>query len=87
VRQRDAIEMLADSGVGALGPTTWADLGCVTGTFTLALAGLLAPGSTIHPRYCRPGQYEIDELTNPRRRDFALTRRPRKMGSAFEPLS
>jgi trans-aconitate methyltransferase len=48
VRQRDAIEMLADSGVGALGPTTWADLGCGTGTFTLALAGLLAPGSTIH---------------------------------------
>ena len=40
--------MLADSGVGALGPTTWADLGCGTGTFTLALADLLAPGSAIH---------------------------------------
>src|SRR3954462_2698537 len=48
VRQRDAIEMLADSGIGSLGLTTWADLGCGTGTFTLALAGLLAPGSTIH---------------------------------------
>jgi hypothetical protein len=34
----DAIEMLADSGVEALGPTTWADLGCGDGTFTLALA-------------------------------------------------
>ena len=39
--------MLADSDVGALGPTTWADLGCGTGTFTLALADLLAPGSVI----------------------------------------
>jgi len=48
VRQRDAIEMLADSDVGSLGPTTWADLGCGTGTFTLALASLLAPGSAIH---------------------------------------
>jgi SAM-dependent methyltransferase len=48
VRQRDAIEMLADSDVGSLGPTTWADLGCGTGTFTLALADLLARGSAIH---------------------------------------
>jgi SAM-dependent methyltransferase len=44
----DAIEMLADSKVDALGPTTWADLGCGDGTFTLALATLLAAGSTIH---------------------------------------
>jgi ubiquinone/menaquinone biosynthesis C-methylase UbiE len=48
VRLRDAIDMLADSGVAALGPTTWADLGCGTGTFTLALADLLSPGSAIH---------------------------------------
>ena len=48
VRLRDAIEMLAESGVATLGPTTWADLGCGTGTFTLALADLLSPGSTIH---------------------------------------
>jgi SAM-dependent methyltransferase len=48
VRLPDAIEMLAESGVRALGPTTWADLGCGNGTFTLALADLLAPGSTIH---------------------------------------
>lgn len=48
VRLRDAIEMLAESDVAALGPSTWADLGCGTGTFTLALADLLAPGSTIH---------------------------------------
>jgi trans-aconitate methyltransferase len=44
----DAIEMLADGDVYALGPTTWADLGCGDGTFTLALATLLAAGSTIH---------------------------------------
>jgi trans-aconitate methyltransferase len=48
VRQGDAIEMLADSGVAALGPTTWADLGCGSGTFTLALADLLAPESAVH---------------------------------------
>jgi SAM-dependent methyltransferase len=48
MRLRDAIDMLADSGVEALGPTTWADLGCGDGTFTLALAALLAAGSTIH---------------------------------------
>lgn len=48
MRLRDAIELIADSGVAALGPTTWADLGCGTGTFTLALAGLLAAGSVIH---------------------------------------
>src|SRR4029453_8331502 len=48
MRLRDAIEMLADSGVESLGPTTWADLGCGVGTFTLALAALLATGSTIH---------------------------------------
>jgi SAM-dependent methyltransferase len=48
VRLHDAIELLTDSGVGALGRSTWADLGCGTGTFTLALAELLAPSSTIH---------------------------------------
>ena len=48
VRLRDAIEMLAESGVHTLGPTTWADLGSGTGTFTLALANLLAAGSTVH---------------------------------------
>lgn len=48
MRLRDAIDMLADSDVGALVPTIWADLGCGDGTFTLALADLLAPGSMIH---------------------------------------
>ena len=48
MRLRDAIEMLAESGVGALGPTIWADLGCGDGTFTRALADLLASGSLIH---------------------------------------
>jgi trans-aconitate methyltransferase len=48
MRHRDAIDLLADSGVDALGSTSWADLGCGDGTFTLALAELLAPGSTIH---------------------------------------
>jgi SAM-dependent methyltransferase len=44
----DAIAMLAPADLGASGPTTWADLGCGSGTFTRALASLLAAGSTIH---------------------------------------
>jgi SAM-dependent methyltransferase len=48
MRSRDATEMLADSGVDALGPTIWADLGCGNGTFTVALAEVLASGSVIH---------------------------------------
>ena len=48
MRLRDAIDMLADSRVGALGPTIWADLGCGDGTFTRALADILAAGSIIH---------------------------------------
>lgn len=48
MRQRDAVDLLSGSGVEALGPTIWADLGCGDGTFTLALADLLASGSSIH---------------------------------------
>ena len=48
MRLRDAIDMLTTSGVDALGPMIWADLGCGDGTFTLALADLLAPGSVVH---------------------------------------
>ena len=48
MRLRDAIDMLAESGVEALGPTIWADLGCGDGTFTRALADILASGSLIH---------------------------------------
>jgi hypothetical protein len=45
---RDAVAMLARSGIEALGPTIRADLGCGDGTFTIALADLVAAGSTIH---------------------------------------
>jgi len=48
MRRRDAVDLLADSGVDALEPTTWADLGCGDGTFTLALGDLLSSDSTIH---------------------------------------
>ena len=48
MRLRDAIDMLAESGVEALGPTIWADLGCGDGTFTRALADMLTPGSLVH---------------------------------------
>jgi ubiquinone/menaquinone biosynthesis C-methylase UbiE len=48
MRLRDAVDMLAGSDVAAPGPATWADLGCGDGTFTVALASVLAPGSIIH---------------------------------------
>src|SRR4029453_705710 len=48
MRLRDAIDMLANADVDALGPTIWADLGCGDGTFTVALADRLASGSLIH---------------------------------------
>ncbi len=44
----DAVSLLADPSLASLPPTTWADLGCGSGTFTLALAELLLPGSMIH---------------------------------------
>ena len=40
--------MLGGSDLAASGPTTWADLGCGDGGFTLALAEVIAPGSLIH---------------------------------------
>jgi ubiquinone/menaquinone biosynthesis C-methylase UbiE len=40
--------MLAGSGIEQLGPTSWADLGCGDGTFTIALAEALAADSVIH---------------------------------------
>lgn len=42
----DHVALIRD-GVAA-GGTVWADLGSGTGAFTLALADLLGPGSTIH---------------------------------------
>ena len=48
MRVRDAMKMFEGSDLASLGPTVWADLGCGDGTFTLALAQLLAAGSVIH---------------------------------------
>src|SRR5215510_15481508 len=48
MRPRDATDMLAGSGIEDLGPTIWADLGCGDGTFTVALAEVLAANSVIH---------------------------------------
>jgi SAM-dependent methyltransferase len=45
---RDAIAMFEGADLSSPAPSTWADLGCGDGTFTLALASLLAPGSVVH---------------------------------------
>jgi ubiquinone/menaquinone biosynthesis C-methylase UbiE len=44
----EAINMLANEHLNFPGAQQWADLGCGSGTFTLALAGLLHPQSMIY---------------------------------------
>ena len=44
----DATELIRIDKISGTRAQTWCDLGCGTGTFTLALATLLAPGSVIH---------------------------------------
>jgi trans-aconitate methyltransferase len=48
MRHRDAVQLLSRAPVDRSKPTTWLDLGSGDGTFTLALADLLAPRSVIH---------------------------------------
>jgi SAM-dependent methyltransferase len=51
VRIREAVELISGDGadrLGMAGPGIWADLGCGNGTFTRALAQLLAAGSVVH---------------------------------------
>src|SRR3954471_12053386 len=48
MRLTDAITLIQAADIGTTIPATWADLGCGTGTFTHALAHLLAPQSTIY---------------------------------------
>ena len=47
MRHRDAVALIADAGFDT-SPSVWADLGSGEGTFTRALASLLAPGSVVH---------------------------------------
>jgi len=47
MRHADHVRLIAD-GVSQGSGGTWADLGCGTGAFTLALADLLGPTATIH---------------------------------------
>jgi SAM-dependent methyltransferase len=48
MRHVDAVAMLDGARFDTPAPSTWADLGCGDGTFTLALAERLAPRSTVH---------------------------------------
>ena len=48
MRHADASAMFDGARFDTPAPSAWADLGCGDGTFTLALAGRLAPGSAIH---------------------------------------
>lgn len=45
---RDAAAMLKNAHLDASKQTVWADLGCGSGTFTMALASFLLPGSLIY---------------------------------------
>ena len=44
----EAAELIRIDKISGARPQTWCDLGCGTGTFTLALATLLPAGSVIH---------------------------------------
>jgi ubiquinone/menaquinone biosynthesis C-methylase UbiE len=44
----DAARLIAGAEWPEAGPQRWADLGCGDGTFTLALASQLPPGSIVH---------------------------------------
>jgi trans-aconitate methyltransferase len=48
MQHRDAVAMFGGTRFDLPAPSTWADLGCGDGTFTLALADRLAPRSVIH---------------------------------------
>ena len=48
MRHADAVQLLTTSELASPSPQVWADLGCGDGTFTRALASVLAPGSTVH---------------------------------------
>ena len=48
MKPADARALIAHPSLGQGAPQVWADLGCGRGTFTLALAALLADGSTVH---------------------------------------
>jgi SAM-dependent methyltransferase len=71
MRHRDAVDMLAPADLRSLGPSTWADLGCGDGTFTLALCALLAPGSTVHA--VDVDRSALDRISTPRGRVELIT--------------
>ena len=54
---KDALSLIQDAPIDrhSSTPSTWADLGCGSGVFTLALAQLLSAGSTIYGIDTKPG--------------------------------
>ena len=67
---RDAVSLIDNPYLSNLKtPTHWADLGCGSGTFTLALAELLPPGSSIDAIDLHPSVPATGMIT-PRAADF-----------------
>jgi hypothetical protein len=87
---RDAVDLIDNSWLRNLErPTRWADLGCGSGTFTLALADLLAPGSTIeaidlHPSIA-PQTTKNGVTIHPRTADFTTLNFARPTGLPASP--
>ena len=86
---REAIALIDTPYLRNATPTHWADLGCGSGTFTLALAELLAPGSTIEAIDLRPGiaaQTTSNGVTiRPRTADFTTLNFARPSRTAPSP--
>jgi SAM-dependent methyltransferase len=58
VKISDATALIRTPLIEWARPQSWCDLGCGSGTFTTALAQLLAPGSMIHAVDLNPGALE-----------------------------
>ncbi len=76
----DAIDLIKNEGIED-SSSVWADLGCGAGTFTYALANLLAPGSIIHAIDSRP--VVLTKLANPN----AVLIQQQQLDFANEPIN
>jgi SAM-dependent methyltransferase len=85
----DAVALIDTPWLHSKTPLRWADLGCGSGTFTLALADLLAPGSSIEAIDLRPSiaprTTKNGVAIHPRTADFTTLEIRLRAGIAQDP--